>query len=172
MTTYFTTLPSPLGTLTLTSDGEHLTGLWLDEAPTHGMLRDAKPLQAAVEQVRAYLAGELRKFDLLIRQPGTEFQQSVWRQLQRIDFGETASYRDVAARIRKPAAVRAVGSANGRNRIAIVVPCHRVIAADGTLGGYGGGLWRKEWLLKLEREGINRTTAAPAQRIRAARRAG
>lgn len=151
MTTYFTTLPSPLGTLTLTSDGEHLTGLYLDETPTDGFTRDDKMLKTAVDQVKAYLAGDLKEFNLPLKQPGTEFQQKVWSQLQRIDYGNTASYRDVAEKLKKPQAMRAVGSANGKNKIAIVVPCHRVIAADGTLGGYGGGLWRKEWLLALER---------------------
>jgi methylated-DNA-[protein]-cysteine S-methyltransferase len=151
MTTYCTTLASPIGELTLLSDGDNITGLLMDEKPTKGMALDAKPFKAALAQLRAYFAGELREFDLPLTQPGTEFQHKVWRQLQRIDYGQTASYRDVAKKLKRPQAMRAVGSANGKNRIGIIVPCHRVIAADGTLGGYGGGLWRKEWLLNHER---------------------
>ncbi len=149
--TYFTKLASPLGTLTFTSDGEHLTGLHLDDAATNGLREDAAVLKPAIDQIRAYLAGELKTFTIPLKLHGTEFQQSVWQQLQRIDYGATASYQDVAKRIRKPLAVRAVGTANGKNRIAIIIPCHRVINADGKLGGYGGGLWRKQWLLDLER---------------------
>jgi methylated-DNA-[protein]-cysteine S-methyltransferase len=151
MIAYYTILPSPLGDLTLLSDGENLTGLLMDEKATKEMTLDPRPFKAALSQLRAYFAGELREFDLPLAQPGTEFQQKVWRQLQRIDYGRTASYRDVAKQLKKPQAMRAVGSANGKNRIGIIVPCHRVIAADGTLGGYGGGLWRKEWLLNHER---------------------
>lgn len=149
--TYSTTLTSPLGILTLTTDGEHVTGLHFGETPTAGTSESGGILKRAVEQVRAYLAGELKQFDLPLKQPGTDFQQTVWQQLQSIRYGATASYRDLARMIDRPQAMRAVGSANGRNQIAIIVPCHRVIAADGTLGGYGGGLWRKEWLLNLER---------------------
>lgn len=149
--TYSTTLTSPLGILTLTTDGEHLTGLQFGEMPTAGPIENQGILKRAVEQVRAYLAGELKHFDLPLKQPGTDFQQTVWQHLQSIRYGTTASYRDLARMIDRPQAMRAVGSANGRNQIAIIVPCHRVIAADGTLGGYGGGLWRKEWLLNLER---------------------
>lgn len=151
MMTYSTTLTSPLGILTLTSDGEHLTGLHFGESPTAGPRLAEGILKRAVEQIRAYLAGELKQFDLPLKQPGTAFQQTVWQRLQTIDYGVTASYRDLAGMIDKPQAMRAVGSANGRNQIAIIVPCHRVIAADGTLGGYGGGLWRKQWLLDHER---------------------
>jgi len=149
--TYFTTFASPLGTLTLTSDGERLSGLFLDEIPTAGMIEDFRTFKPAIEQIRAYLAGDLKSFTIPLKLQGTPFQETVWLQLQRIDYGATASYQDVAKQISKPRAVRAVGSANGRNRIAIVVPCHRVIAANGALGGYNGGLWRKEWLLNLER---------------------
>lgn len=144
-------VPSPLGDLLLTSDGERLTGLIFDETPTDEMERDRAALKGPVDQLKAYLAGELKDFDLELDQPGTEFQQRVWAELMSIPYGETISYAELAHRIGQPKASRAVGSANGRNRIAIVVPCHRVIAADGTLGGYGGEPWRKEWLLNLER---------------------
>lgn len=101
-------------------------------------------------QLRAYLAGERREFDLPIDAPGSAFQQRVWTELRRIGYGETTSYRELATRIGLPQAPRAVGHANGSNRLAIIVPCHRVIAAGGGLGGYGGGLPAKRFLLELE----------------------
>lgn len=152
MSTYYFTLASPLGPLMLTTDGEHLTGLLFDGIPATNFVKDRKSVKFAIDEVSAYLAGELKVFSIPLKQPGTPFQQDVWKQLQKIDYGTTASYQDVARRIRKPLAMRAVGTANGRNRIAIVVPCHRVIAADGHIGGYGGGIWRKKWLLNLERD--------------------
>jgi methylated-DNA-[protein]-cysteine S-methyltransferase len=149
--TYFATAPGPLGDLLLLSDGEHLTGLLTDAAPNADMVPDrGRVLRSAADQLRAYLAGELTAFDVSPRQPGTAFQQRVWAELQGIPYGETISYAELARRVGQPGAARAVGSANGKNRLCIVIPCHRVIAADGTLGGYGGGLWRKEWLLALE----------------------
>jgi methylated-DNA-[protein]-cysteine S-methyltransferase len=151
--TYYDTVPSPLGDVLLTSDGDALTGLFLTPHPTAGMVRDRDALREPAAQLRAYLAGELTAFDLPHRQPGTAFQQRVWAELLTIPYGETISYAELARRVGRPGAARAVGSANGRNQICILVPCHRVIAADGTLGGYGGELWRKEWLLGLERGG-------------------
>jgi methylated-DNA-[protein]-cysteine S-methyltransferase len=148
--TYFHLLPSPLGQLLLTSDGQFLTGVHMDGQPGQDFVSDKKVLALAVAQLKAYLAGELKRFDLPIRQEGTAFQQRVWGELCHIPYGAKVSYQQVAERLRKPTAARAVGSANGRNQVAIVVPCHRVIAAGGKLGGYGGGLWRKEWLLALE----------------------
>lgn len=149
---YFHSFASPIGQLLLTSDGHHLTGVLMDARPPADAVADPKPLAAAVEQLRAYFAGELTRFDLPCLQDGTPFQRRVWEELAAIPFGETLSYREVAERLRKPTAARAVGSANGRNQLAIVVPCHRVLAAGG-LGGYGGGLWRKEWLLAHEQKG-------------------
>lgn len=151
--TYFHLLPSPIGQLLLTSDGQFLTGVHMDGKPGQDFVADKKPLAAAIEQLRAYFAGELTRFDLPVRQGGTPFQQRVWQELAAIPFGGTLSYQQVAERLRKPTAARAVGSANGKNQLAVVVPCHRVIAAGGKLGGYGGGLWRKEWLLAHERKG-------------------
>jgi methylated-DNA-[protein]-cysteine S-methyltransferase len=104
----------------------------------------------AVRQLRAYFAGELRRFDLPLDMQGTDFQLRVWRELEAIPFGETRSYSQIAAAIGAPRAVRAVGAANGANPIPIVVPCHRVIGAGGTLVGYGGGLPLKKRLLELE----------------------
>jgi AraC family transcriptional regulator, regulatory protein of adaptative response / methylated-DNA-[protein]-cysteine methyltransferase len=107
-------------------------------------------LAEASRQLEAYFARSLREFDLPLEFPGTPFCRQVWGELLKIPSGEVISYVELARRVGKPGGSRAVGQANGRNRIAIVIPCHRVIAADGTLGGYGGKLWRKERLLELE----------------------
>jgi AraC family transcriptional regulator, regulatory protein of adaptative response / methylated-DNA-[protein]-cysteine methyltransferase len=105
------------------------------------------------EELQAYFAGALRQFSVPIVAPGTAFQEQVWNELLRIPYGETRSYEALAETLGNPGAQRAVGRANGMNRIAIVIPCHRVVNKDGKLGGYGGLLWRKEWLLHLERTG-------------------
>lgn len=106
--------------------------------------------------MRAYFAGELQAFDLPLNMIGTDFQRVVWRELARIPYGEIISYAELARRVDRPGAARAVGAANGRNPISIVVPCHRVIGANGTLTGYGGGLDRKEWLLRHEARVLGR----------------
>jgi methylated-DNA-[protein]-cysteine S-methyltransferase len=108
------------------------------------------PLPAAARQLKEYFAGKRREFALPLRLDGTEFQQRVWGELTKIPFGETRSYGQLAKRLNNPNGSRAVGLANGRNPIAIIVPCHRVIGADGSLTGYGGGLPRKRWLLAHE----------------------
>ena len=108
--------------------------------------------EAAVQQILEYFAGTRKTFSVPLHAPGTEFQQRVWEALRQIPFGEIRSYGEIATAIGEPKAVRAVGTANGMNRIAIIIPCHRVIGADGALTGYGGGLWRKDWLLQHERE--------------------
>lgn len=107
-------------------------------------------INAATDQLEAYFAGMLRTFTVPLATPGTEFQQAVWKAVHAIPYGETRSYEQIARVIGAPDAVRAVGTANGMNRIAIIIPCHRVITKDGKLGGYGGGLWRKHRLLELE----------------------
>ncbi len=109
-----------------------------------------KILRQACEELQEYLAGKRTRFDVPLIPEGTSFQQRVWAELRRIPYGKTVSYREIAARIGKPNAARAVGTANGRNPLTVVVPCHRVIAADGALGGYSGGLDRKARLLALE----------------------
>jgi AraC family transcriptional regulator of adaptative response/methylated-DNA-[protein]-cysteine methyltransferase len=108
-------------------------------------------LRKAADQLREYFAGTRQTFDLPLTQRGSEFQIAAWRALCEIPYGETRSYSDMARRVGSPAAVRAIGRVNGQNRIAIIVPCHRVIRADGSLCGYGGGRWRKQWLLDHER---------------------
>lgn len=110
----------------------------------------AEPIPEAIRQLQAYFCGELRVFDLPLAAEGTPFQQTVWEELTRIPYGETISYGELAHRIGNRNSSRAVGLANGRNPISIVVPCHRVIGANGKLVGYGGGLNRKVWLLELE----------------------
>lgn len=149
--TYHVVMNSPIGDLLLTSDGARITRLHMapfDVDPSWS--KDPAPLAAAVEQLDAYFAGELKSFELDLAPAGTSFQLKVWAGLRAIPYGDTISYAELARRIGNPRAVRAVGRANGANPIAVIVPCHRVIAADGTLGGYGGGLARKETLLALE----------------------
>lgn len=152
----FTHFDSPIGRLLLTCDGTALTGLYMEPSrkaqSTDSWAEDAAalPLAAALRQLNEYFAGTRRTFDLPLRLAGTAFQQRVWRELTEIPYGETWSYGQLARRIGKPNASRAVGLANGRNPVSILVPCHRVIGADGSLTGYGGGLERKQWLLAHE----------------------
>ena len=151
---YVTYVDSPIGRLSLYSDGQALTGLYMGahepdaDAVPGGALA---PLRAAARQLGEYFAGKRREFDLPVALHGTPFQSRVWAQLQKIPFGETWSYGQLAKRIRQPGAARAVGHANNRNPVSIVIPCHRVIGADGSLTGYGGGIERKQWLLEHER---------------------
>jgi methylated-DNA-[protein]-cysteine S-methyltransferase len=153
---YWLEVPSPVGPLTLVSDGAHLVELQLRPAAEalacsgREWQESAAVLRSARVQVEAYFAGELRTFELPLRAVGTPFQQAVWAALERIPFGTTTSYGAIAAAVGAPGSARAVGAANGRNPIAIVVPCHRVIGANGRLVGYGGGLDRKTWLLSHE----------------------
>jgi methylated-DNA-[protein]-cysteine S-methyltransferase len=148
-------VPSPLGDIILAgasslsyvafADSHKATGLDLD---CH---RDDGAFAAAAEQLRAYFAGDLTRFDLELDLQGTEFQRRVWNKLLSIPYGKTTTYGRLATELGDPKAMRAVGLANGRNPISIIVPCHRVIGADGSLTGYGGGLTRKQWLLAHER---------------------
>ena len=155
--TYFTHLETALCPLLLTSDGEALTGVYLLPDHRHAPTLQPDWQEAALpifEQARAqllsYFAGQRTAFELPLRPKGTEFQHRVWAELERIPYGETLSYGALAAKLGNPNASRAVGLANGRNPISIIVPCHRVIGASGKLTGYGGGLERKAALLALE----------------------
>jgi len=148
---------SPIGRLLLQADGDALTGLYMDvpqrPPPANGgrvEAPDAGPLAQTRRQLLEYFTGRRREFDLPLLLHGTEFQKRVWRALTEIPYGRTSSYGDLARQVGNANASRAVGLANGRNPIAIVVPCHRVIGADGSLTGYGGGLERKRWLLAHE----------------------
>jgi methylated-DNA-[protein]-cysteine S-methyltransferase len=151
---YLTYLDSPVGRLSLYSDGEALTGIYMESRkPPLNALPGGQiaVLKSAAGQLKEYFAGARRDFDLAVTLHGTAFQQKVWEQLKKIPYGETLSYGQLAMRIGQPTASRAVGLANGRNPVSIVIPCHRVIGADGSLTGYGGGIQRKEWLLEHER---------------------
>ena len=144
---YRTLHPSPVGDVQLHADADgRLTGLYLRHDGSDG----DGPFDAAREQLDAYFAGELQEFDLPLALDGTTFQLRVWEATARIPFAETISYKELALRLGDHKLVRAVGTANGRNPVSIVIPCHRVIGADGTLVGYGGGLDRKRWLLDHE----------------------
>ena len=160
MTTFYCLYPSPIGPLLLMSDGEFLTGLhtendkykpriqpdWVEGAAT-------VPFDRAREELGQYFQGRRREFSLPLKPAGTVFQKRVWELLCEIPFGETISYGELARRVGNPNASRAVGLANSRNPISIVVPCHRVIGADNSLTGYAGGLDRKRALLEHEAQG-------------------
>ncbi|MGH3862792.1 methylated-DNA--[protein]-cysteine S-methyltransferase [Actinokineospora sp.] len=147
---------SPVGTLTLVATDGVLSGLYMEQQrhrppeETFGE-RDADPFGEAITQLGEYFAGDRTRFDLPMAMAGTEFQRRVWTQLCEIPYGETVSYGELAARLGKPSASRAVGLANGKNPIGLIVPCHRVIGSTGDLIGYGGGLPRKRFLLDFER---------------------
>ena len=146
-------IDSPVGPLLLTSDGDVLTELYmLDPGSAEPSLpRDPGPFRSVVEQLDAYFAGELKEFTVPLAPAGSAFQLAVWAELTRIPYGATCTYGDIARALgKRPVAARAVGSANGANPIPIIVPCHRVIGADGGLTGYGGGLDRKLTLLSIE----------------------
>jgi methylated-DNA-[protein]-cysteine S-methyltransferase len=153
--TLISTVDSPIGPLTMIARDGVLTDLSMVEQrhttpPPRDAVEDDAWFKDVAEQLDAYFDGELTIFDLDIMLTGTSFQRSVWSQLREIPYGETISYGELARRVGNPNASRAVGLANGRNPIAIIVPCHRVIGADGSLTGYGGGLERKSWLLEHE----------------------
>ena len=149
-------VPSPLGPLRLLSDGLALVGLYLpDRGPALAAAAGGDPVLAATAaQLGEYFAGRRTDFDLPLDPHGTPFQRAVWTALQAIPHGVTTSYGALAARLGRPRAARAVGAANGQNPISIVIPCHRVIGANGTLTGYAGGLERKQALLELEQDAL------------------
>ncbi|WP_238925418.1 methylated-DNA--[protein]-cysteine S-methyltransferase [Vibrio sp. S11_S32] len=162
--TVFTTMPSPYGGLTIQSNSQGLLGLWLvtyttkpdqlGEYVAREQLQTALPPQAilaqTVLQLEQYFSGQRAQFDLPLAATGTAFQQQVWQALTDIPYGETCSYQDIANAIGNPKAVRAVGLANGKNPISIIVPCHRVIGKNGKLTGYAGGVEVKQGLLETE----------------------
>lgn len=148
-------LDTPIGVIHLAVDDDELVELQLPNHPAPDGTRGKHPvLTAAAKQLREYFAGKRSDFDLPLAPRGTEFQERVWKQLLRIRHGETCSYADVARAIGAPTASRAVGAANGKNPIAIIIPCHRVIGASGSLTGYGGGMPTKRWLLEHERSRV------------------
>lgn len=165
-TLYCHEIDSPVGRLLLVGDGRSLIQVCFQSGPrplrpADGWLAEAEPFQAAIAQLGEYFAGARRGFDLRLAPRGTEFQRRVWRALIEIPYGKTVSYGELANRIGNPSASRAVGLANGANPLPIIVPCHRVIGADGSLTGFGGGLPIKRKLLALESAGSDE--ASPQQ---------
>jgi methylated-DNA-[protein]-cysteine S-methyltransferase len=160
-----TMIESPIGPLTLVAVDGSLTGLYMDRqryrpgTETFGD-RDHAPFAQAIEQLEEYFAGRLTEFDLPLAFVGTPFQRLVWEALRQVPYGQTVSYGQLADRLGRPTAARAVGLANGHNPISIIVPCHRVVGAKGDLTGYGGGLERKRHLLDFERNVIGSGVSA------------
>src|SRR5882672_9654559 len=155
-TTVYSLLESPIGELLLTGDGESVTGIWMQShraewKRTKTLRRDDGAFAAARGQLIEYFAGARTEFDFPLAPEGTGFQRKVWNALCNIPYGETISYGELARRIGQPSAARAVGLVNGSNPLPIVVPCHRVIGADGSMTGFGGGIERKRWLLAHEK---------------------
>ncbi|HXV94723.1 MAG TPA: methylated-DNA--[protein]-cysteine S-methyltransferase [Pseudonocardia sp.] len=156
-----TVIDSPLGELTLVARGGRLCGLFMEDQrhrpPQNAFgVPDAEPFGAVVAQLSEYFDGSRTRFELPLALQGTPFQLSVWRALSDIPYGTTLSYGELAAALGRPTAARAVGLANGKNPIGIVVPCHRVVGSTGWLTGYGGGIERKRYLLDLEQRGGGR----------------
>lgn len=151
-------MASPIGPLYVVVSNKGLDGIFFKKQPSKvvksvgGATPHEKVLSQTLTQLTEYFAGQRQQFDVPLNLQGTLFQIQVWKQLAKIPYGHTVSYRDIAKRIKNPKAVRAVGSANGKNPVCIIIPCHRVIAADGTIGGYGGGLTKKRQLLSLEQQ--------------------
>jgi methylated-DNA-[protein]-cysteine S-methyltransferase len=156
----YAVIASVVGSLTLVAEEGAIVGLYMDvqrHRPDNGQLgrldphgRAAEPFRTTADQLDCYFAGELTAFDIPLAPRGSGFQQRVWAALQEIPYGQTESYGELATRIGSPGGARAVGLANGKNPVGIIIPCHRVVGADGSLTGYGGGLERKQQLLDLE----------------------
>jgi len=164
---YWNEVSSPVGSLLLAGDGSRIKLIHFLSGPRprhaeRGWVEDTRPFEAAIAQLEEYFAGRRQTFDLPLAPEGTSFQHTVWHALTRIPYGETTSYGELARRIGKPQASRAVGLANGANPLPIVVPCHRVIGADGSLTGFGGGLDIKRKLLTLERRVLTCSSASSA----------
>ena len=143
------TYASPIGEILISYDDSHITGLYFDKKATEAHVPNAI-IDLCTRQLDQYFAGTLTRFDVPMRTAGTPFQAAVWAELAEIPYGAIVSYGHIAARIGKPKAARAVGGANNKNPISIIVPCHRVVGANGKMVGYGGEVWRKEWLLTHE----------------------
>lgn len=147
-------LRSPIGTLTITANDLGLTEIRFANQGTLDLPKRAREntiIDQAIAQLRSYFNGDLKVFDLPLSPLGTEFQKKVWLALRQVEYGKTVSYGQIAAEIGKPTAARAVGAANGKNPLPIIVPCHRIIGRDGSLTGFAGGLETKRWLLDHER---------------------
>jgi len=156
----FGLVPAPFGQLLVARENDAIVEIRFRPGNIDG-IRDDRAVADVAAQLQQYFRGERRAFDLPLAPRGTEFQQLVWRALQRIPYGETRSYSDIAREIGRPAAVRAVGAANGANPIPIMIPCHRVVGSNGSLTGFGGGIETKRWLLALESRAAGLTLFAP-----------
>ncbi|MFI5140133.1 MAG: methylated-DNA--[protein]-cysteine S-methyltransferase [Sphingobacteriales bacterium] len=156
-TAYYKT---PLGIARLTEEEDFITSIYLLDGEFEVKPTESPLLNIAIRQLGEYFAGERKVFDLPLKQQGTKFQQQVWEQLLKIEYGATISYLQQAKLMNNPLGIRAIASANGKNNLIIVVPCHRVIGSDGSLTGFGCGIWRKKWLLEHEARtiGIGQTT--------------
>lgn len=145
-----------IGLIGIKENGTHITEIYFnkDEVPNNIELKETPLIKETINQLEEYFSGKRKSFDLPFEFKGTEFQKSVWNELLKIPYGETCSYGEIAKRIGNPKASRAIGMANNRNPISIIIPCHRVIGASGKLVGYGGGLDIKEILLNLEKENL------------------
>ena len=150
MAIYSTFFESALGTIQVSCDDEHVTSVKFLDSPEGLVMQDHPLLNKTVQQLTDYFSGKRMEFELPLLQQGSEFQQKIWHLLLQIPFGKTLSYKQLTAQFGDMKAIRAVASANGKNDLAIVVPCHRVIGSNGSLTGYAGGLWRKKWLLQHE----------------------
>lgn len=168
---FYCHVDTPIGELLLAGDDEALSMIAfpagpMRRSPDPDWVHSEQPFEEVKRQLAAYFDGSLQEFDLPLKPTGTEFQLAVLDELRRIPYGETTSYGEVARRIGRPKAVRAVGAANGRNPIPIVIPCHRVIGRNGALTGFGGGLDTKKALLRLEMENSSEGGLRPAQPAR------
>lgn len=141
---------TPLGIARITEEDGFITSIHITDDEAETDQPHTEVLKLAVKQLDEYFTGERKNFDLPLKQAGTPFQQQVWENLLQIEFGKTISYNQLSIQMNNPLAIRAIASANGKNNLWIVVPCHRVIGSDGSLTGYAGGLWRKQWLLEHE----------------------
>lgn len=146
---------SPIGNLLIEGDEKNIIGLYFSCHPTQNQGVLTWEMDKCIKQLEEYFSGERKTFNLNLNLKGTDFQKSVWNALLEIPYGETVTYGHIAKSINNPKAVRAVGGANNKNPISIIVPCHRVIGANGNMTGYGGEIWRKEFLLNLESKSLN-----------------
>jgi methylated-DNA-[protein]-cysteine S-methyltransferase len=160
---FWTVVDSPIDPLLLIGDGTGLRSLWMSpHEPPADAVRDDDALAPVATQLAEYFAGARTRFEIPLQPQGTPFQQKVWLALRDIPFGVTTTYGTIAVDLGQPTASRAVGLANGRNPLAVIVPCHRVVGANGALTGFGGGLPRKRWLLDHERRVLGATGGGPA----------
>jgi len=155
---YRTYYKSPIGEIEITGTEKEICGVDFVKRKKTGSRTALSPaLKACVKQLDEYFRGKREIFEVMLRLEGTNFQKAVWLSLLGVGYGETASYQDIARSAGRPKAARAVGQTNGRNPIGVIIPCHRIVGSTGKLVGYGGGLWRKEWLLEHERKHAKKT---------------